>query len=65
MSIWHFEIFAAEIWNEHNIKIIVQHYKMGITEEEDRVLTLDEITEMLENVSYWKDTVSEKHICGK
>ena len=33
MCQWHFEIFEKEIWSEHNVSIILQHYNDSIEGE--------------------------------
>ena len=26
MKVWHYEIFGVEVWNEHNVKIIIEAF---------------------------------------
>lgn len=47
MCQWHFEIFEKEIWSEHNISIILQHYIDSIEGEPNRIGTIEDITEKL------------------
>ena len=42
LSWWHLTIFQREIWAEHNISIILNHYKKGIDGEENRVKEIKE-----------------------
>lgn len=65
LSWWHLTIFQKEIWAEHNISIILNHYKKGIEGEDKRVNEITENYQKLADVQKWKEHKVEEKTCCK
>lgn len=66
MCLWHFESFRSEIISEHNIKIIISHYRAYYKETPNERLTkLEQIHKKIETVSSKFRDGLKSHNCSK
>ena len=52
---WHIQIFISQIWDEHNIKIILQHFKNSVGNKDPRVKKFNQIQKKLDDVQLWME----------